>query len=428
MSRSRWTWPVAAVAVVVILVAWVPPAGAVPSFARRYGTSCQTCHVVFPKLTPFGEAFRRNAYHFPDGQDEDYRRKEPQKMGADGYKDVFPWAVWPGEIPADLPISAIAAGQVVGNPSETTRDKKVVLAGSASVNVNATFGEWLAVWVGATARGTTAGTLELGFDRAFFVVSPGRGPWGNVRLGMIEPGVLSFTTHRSIGPNPWVLTAAVGNNQFALEPAQFGAEWSGVGLDGRGTFTLGVVDGAGNQVGPPTDVYGRIASKWGGMRLDGVEGDGQVRLADPAPWREWSVLVGAFVYSGRATVGTEGTAWQTDRFTLAGADVNAQLRDANVIAAYTYTRNSRPFLLDPSLGTDTHNVMLQVDYVVFPWLVPSLRAERRVVNGASQDRVATSLYVLLRANVRTQLLAVVERAPDNTVTFNRLQAGLTVGF
>jgi hypothetical protein len=29
------------------------------SFARKHGTSCTTCHTVHPKLTPFGEAFRR---------------------------------------------------------------------------------------------------------------------------------------------------------------------------------------------------------------------------------------------------------------------------------------------------------------------------------------------------------------------------------
>ena len=41
-------------------------AQAIPAFARRYEKSCQTCHTVYPALTPFGEAFRRNGYRFPD--------------------------------------------------------------------------------------------------------------------------------------------------------------------------------------------------------------------------------------------------------------------------------------------------------------------------------------------------------------------------
>ncbi len=65
-----------------LLVAFALPqaAWAVPAFARQYGTSCQTCHVAFPKNTPFGEAFRRNGYRFPGGRDEDFRKQEPQKL------------------------------------------------------------------------------------------------------------------------------------------------------------------------------------------------------------------------------------------------------------------------------------------------------------------------------------------------------------
>ncbi len=40
-------------------------ASAIPAFARKYQTSCQTCHIVFPKLNAFGEAFRLRGYHMP---------------------------------------------------------------------------------------------------------------------------------------------------------------------------------------------------------------------------------------------------------------------------------------------------------------------------------------------------------------------------
>src|SRR5260370_34604558 len=63
------------------------PAHAIPSFARKYGTSCTTCHTVYPKLTPFGEAFRRNSFRFP-GVDSDYVKQEvipltPKTPGSD---------------------------------------------------------------------------------------------------------------------------------------------------------------------------------------------------------------------------------------------------------------------------------------------------------------------------------------------------------
>ncbi len=37
-------------------------ASAVPSFARQTGMACQSCHTVFPELTPFGRSFKLNAY------------------------------------------------------------------------------------------------------------------------------------------------------------------------------------------------------------------------------------------------------------------------------------------------------------------------------------------------------------------------------
>ncbi len=40
-------------------------AEAIPVFARRYKVSCTVCHIGFPKLNGFGEAFAGNGYQFP---------------------------------------------------------------------------------------------------------------------------------------------------------------------------------------------------------------------------------------------------------------------------------------------------------------------------------------------------------------------------
>lgn len=42
-------------------------AEAIPLFARNYKLSCTTCHVGFPKLNSFGEAFAGNGYRFSEG-------------------------------------------------------------------------------------------------------------------------------------------------------------------------------------------------------------------------------------------------------------------------------------------------------------------------------------------------------------------------
>jgi|GEM_PF-256810 len=72
---------------------------ALPVFARKYHTACSTCHIAFPARNGFGEAFRNNGYRFPDGTDEDMVKEEPIKLGQDAYKDVFPDAIWPSDLP-----------------------------------------------------------------------------------------------------------------------------------------------------------------------------------------------------------------------------------------------------------------------------------------------------------------------------------------
>ena len=58
---------------------------AIPAFARKYKTSCQTCHVMFPKLTAFGEAVRLNGYQIPGAEDV-LVKDVPLALGSEPWK------------------------------------------------------------------------------------------------------------------------------------------------------------------------------------------------------------------------------------------------------------------------------------------------------------------------------------------------------
>ncbi len=70
---------VVAVAATVLLPVRV--AEAIPAFARKYQTNCQTCHIAFPKLNPFGEVFRLRGYRMPE-ETEDMIKEQPVQLGA----------------------------------------------------------------------------------------------------------------------------------------------------------------------------------------------------------------------------------------------------------------------------------------------------------------------------------------------------------
>src|SRR5437899_9651189 len=92
-----------ALAVIAFLMADTS-AQAVPAFARKYQTSCQTCHIVFPKLNAFGEAFRLRGYRMPN-ETEEMVKQPPVILGAPAYKKLWPQAIWPGEISSSVPLA-----------------------------------------------------------------------------------------------------------------------------------------------------------------------------------------------------------------------------------------------------------------------------------------------------------------------------------
>src|SRR5512142_2575169 len=101
--RLRRTWCLG-IFVVFVLSVWPGRADAIPAFARKYQTSCQTCHIVFPKLNAFGEAFRLRGYHMP-AETEDMVKQKPVSLGAPAYKRLWPKAVWPGDLPGNVPLA-----------------------------------------------------------------------------------------------------------------------------------------------------------------------------------------------------------------------------------------------------------------------------------------------------------------------------------
>ena len=79
-------------------------ADAVPVFSRKYHTSCQTCHVIFPKLNPFGEAFRLNGYRMP-GETEEQVKQVPVSLGSEAYEKLWPKMVYPSTLPGNVPLA-----------------------------------------------------------------------------------------------------------------------------------------------------------------------------------------------------------------------------------------------------------------------------------------------------------------------------------
>ncbi len=388
----------------------------IPAFARKYKTSCATCHNGFPKLNAFGEAFRRNGYQFPAGTDAEFTHEEAVPLGSDGNKRAFPDAIWPGSIPGSSPISFFLNGEVDYNPKYNPADPTTSerfsfngLGSSIEAVAGGTLGEDLSFW-GQMALGSD-GSLEL--NRVFLIFSNliGNSYGFNARVGVIEPGLFSFSTHRAWMEGYWFTTRPFSDKMaWTLEETQKGIELNGI-MQGRLGYNVGIVEGFGTPHSDK-DYYGHITYKFGGLPLDGVVEGGTAQGASQ-PYVDNSLTVGAFAYAGQASLDAGGTP-QANNFTLIGGDFNAFYGRFNLFGGMQVRKDDSPFLTMSGISAKSTVWFSELDVTVFPWLLPGVRYE--VWDGQGLDansnvvsftdsQIVPGVVFLVRPNLKMTLRA-----------------------
>jgi hypothetical protein len=413
-----------------LLVIWPwPKAEAIPAFARKYQTSCQTCHIAYPKLNPFGVAFRLRGYHLP-GETEDLIKEKPISLGAPAYKKVWPRTVWPSDMPGTVPLSVgtiftDATTRTSENGESTTIKNDFRFPEEVAILSGGTLGESLSFFGEIVFGSETDGvSVELEHAQVNFNGPFGSGNAFNVKVGRFVPELSEPFAETNM------LTTDGPESFFGFSPiaAHGGSE---VGEEGNGIAIPHLVDGLeaygilghrflysvgfSNGIGPGTDsmdgnsakdVFGKIAYKIGGLAFDGTN-----YVASDKNWREMSFQLGAFVYHGNGkniffSGDEDGTTLEDRYFTRLGVDANVYLKDLNVIAGYANGKDEiAEYTQDATnVGKYIYNtVFVEGDYVLLPWLHAGLRYEW--LNPANEDapnfkRIVPNVTALVRANVK----------------------------
>ncbi len=454
MRSFRWLPPIAAAAVgVIVFFVSMRDAAAVPSFARKYQTSCQTCHTVYPVLNPFGEAFRRDGYRFPSqggSVDSDAVKANMIALGQEEYTKTFHDSVWPDKIAEAVPLSVMFNGTVPINlPDSGAKDAagntftwsgiqaEFHLFGAGAFNDTLTYMTQLTL--------ADDGTFDI--ETGYLLWSDIVGPRHAINLWvgrLFAPQLTSFGLHSSYLNDtvmPAVSVAGLYNPTATFVLGQGhtdGAELSGI-LGHRFDYALGWVassNAAGLSLPNAEDVYAHVGIKSGGVALDG-EGKYGPNVPDPRkPWAEKSVTLDLFAYHGitrldngtGTTTGATSPAQQDDRFNAVGGVVHAQWDSLSIMAGAQLERHDRPYQGTPGIalagggalpGTPdfTNATAIQqydeIDYVVWPWLVPGVRAEYTVANvegsaDAQLLRIIPGIAMLARPNVKVVLTGDLE--------------------
>jgi hypothetical protein len=433
----------------VALVGVASTAHAVPAFARKYQTSCQTCHIVFPKLNAFGEAFRLRGYRMP-GETEAMVKQPPVSLGAPAYKKLWPQSVWPGEISSSVPLAVnvkladLNTSSVNDDGTVTSIKNDLQFPQELNVFGAGTLGEHVSylseVTFGENPDGSVAVELEhahMGFDSPF-----GPEDLFHFRIGKFAPniadgfqemwistdaGIASLFDYNPIGIQGGTgLAGEVTPTPIALPAIVRGVEAYGI-IQHRALWVAGLANGMGPSATDTTgrfdgnnakDVYARFDYKIGGMGLDGDTG-GQNAVPDKN-WRDNSLRLGAFVYRGDGsntnfpftTDAGLSTNIQDVHFLRTGLYASLFWQDLNVFGVYLHgsdalsTFDAENGTLQNAIEPDFHAWFTQADYVVYPWLQAGFRYETVTPADPAVQSLRTGVFnvsALLRANVKAMV-------------------------
>lgn len=376
----------------LLLVVSLPaPAAAIPAFARRYRTTCASCHTAAPKLNVVGEAFRLNGYRLP--QFDKARTQEPAlPLGDDAWRDLWPGGIWPGEIPSGPPVSLRVQADIVAlSEGRTPSGVHLRLPHEVYLLAAASLGDGLSAFVGlAGGPGEAFGITQAKLIFSNPVHALPRGAL-NVWIGRQNPYLFTFADRQidragvlSFGWQGYRVAdlrlrdargvdSLVSPNVFRLAATLPTVEFNGV-IRARTYYGVGVAQGAGrgeDDNNRAKDLYYKVRHKWGGLRLDGEYDPG----GGPAPGgngqlRDHAVIVEHFGYFGEEP----GDGDVPDRHRSFGVNLRVLRGPLDVGVGAVKRRDANPW--GTGATAEMRSVFAKGEYLFWPWLAASLKTER----------------------------------------------------
>ena len=404
----------------------------IPAFSRKYRTSCSTCHTAAPKLNAMGEAFRLNGYRFPEN-DEQLRKDEPVPLGEDPWRDLWPKAIWPGELPANFPFALRIqsdVGTVRDDRGETRTDFR--MPNELYLLAGATLGDGISVFM--ESEWTREEGLEIVQAKALFQDIFGLAPHRAANLWFGLQNLYPFTfadrqiDHAGRQSFLWQTFEAgdlkgqagvappASSDEFALIRTQPAIEVNGL-LGNRVSYGVGLSQGAGETTqdnNARKDFYYRLRWKIGGLNLRGRYDQGrQPVVRGHGQLLDRSLTIEHFGYLGAEPV-AGGASDSHRHFGIAARAVYGVL-DAGV--GYVWGRYDDPWGTDVASGVEVHSAFAKIEVLAYPWLIPSFKFERFdaepdvttttgfVLPRERQTRLIPGVIALIHQNVRAVLEA-----------------------
>lgn len=401
----------------LMVSAFLENAFAVPALARKYETSCVTCHEMPPRLNTFGEAVLLNGFRWPGKEDEDEetRKEEPIKMGEEAHKKAWPSSVWPSDLPKTTPLSIRSRNYLQNRAGmggvEAIWEWELFIAGTLGKDVSfwghTNWETFSRPEANASTRTLLIGNVNL---EDLFKLKDIL----NLQVGIVAveesdyPHYRSHSTHRLIGTRTFASTQEVPYSKDFAKQNKFrlrrGPGAMLYGFTPRFTYAVGYK--IGNQEGGGTDLRDAFFSTT--YKIGGVDHYGKNQKF-PQGYMENSLSLGLFGALGSADVRpTAKDKMMKDSFWRLGGDARLKLKSWALRGGATLGAHDNPYgTLNPE-GVDMFSWFVQTGYYWFPWLLTEVYYEQERIDvpaalklgDRTRARIVPSIQVLYRSNLR----------------------------
>lgn len=410
-------------------------AARIPAFARLYRTSCSTCHSAAPKLNVLGEAFRLNGYRMPVS-DLLIRGDDPVPLGNDAWREEWPRAIWPSDLPGLAPFALrIQADARATRDEEEEFGSTFRFPNEIYLLAGAPLGESIGTFF--EAEWSRERDLEVVQAKVKFQdIIPGA-PERLLNLWVGQQNLYLFTfTDRQIDRaarqkfgwqsfSPSDIRLEVDGDEirsegaFELAGPQPALELNGL-LGDRLFVGLGVAQGTNRQTDDDNgakDFFYKVRYKLGGMSYRGTYGpDGGPVTGSGGQLLDRALIVEHFGYFGEATA-LDGA---SDRHRSFGVNVRGLYGPLDAGIGWVRSDHDSPWAPLLPLELDVTSIVAKVEYLGLPWLMWSVKFDRFRVripdmgggveaigfkgSSLTRTRILPGAVLLIRQNVR----AVVE--------------------
>lgn len=230
---------------------------ALPAFARKYGMPCSSCHVAWPMLSPFGQAFKDNGYQM--GNDRDAPIFQSPAYWPVTFRITPQWHRENQNLAAVDDPNSTSGGQIERNVTTHGFDWS-----GLDFHTGGTLAKNVSFYVLPSSDNTGAFHFETVFARLDNLAGTS---WLNVKLGkfeldnlLSEKRILTLTNVSGVYTNYHFQPATENNGLNAAFPAftfgigdnQVGLEVMGHSKDDRTRYSASILSSNDGSPGLPT--------------------------------------------------------------------------------------------------------------------------------------------------------------------------------